>query len=212
MIIMMLFLQPPCGIEDAINLELKPTPFFTETPERDAINAIGAVVSAANFMGATINEFLNFRVTDSHYGMSLALSGEEKSNIDSWWDPNEINMSILNKYQNALEKGGKTKFDETIKPFEDAQLLVYLRNQIVHYKPNWIEVGSVEEAESTYGSKFNENQLSKSFLTYFPNKRFGFGCAKWALESAYNLTKEFYSRMGEDTPFPKSLEKENEKL
>lgn len=30
-------LAAPCGIEDAINLVLKPTPFFTETPERAAI-------------------------------------------------------------------------------------------------------------------------------------------------------------------------------
>ncbi|NHM33979.1 nucleotidyltransferase family protein [Neobacillus terrae] len=30
-------LTAPCGIDDVINLELKPTPFFTETPERVAI-------------------------------------------------------------------------------------------------------------------------------------------------------------------------------
>ena len=32
-----LTLTAPCGIEDVINLELKPTPFFTETKERAAI-------------------------------------------------------------------------------------------------------------------------------------------------------------------------------
>lgn len=32
-----LVLTAPCGIEDVINLEVKPTPFFTETEERAAI-------------------------------------------------------------------------------------------------------------------------------------------------------------------------------
>lgn len=32
-----LVLTAPCGIEDVINLEVKPTPFFTETEERVAI-------------------------------------------------------------------------------------------------------------------------------------------------------------------------------
>lgn len=32
-----LVLTAPCGIDDVINLELKPTPFFTETKERAAI-------------------------------------------------------------------------------------------------------------------------------------------------------------------------------
>ncbi|MBS8263893.1 hypothetical protein DYI25_05510 [Mesobacillus boroniphilus] len=32
-----LVLTAPCGIDDAVNLELKPTPFFSETTERAAI-------------------------------------------------------------------------------------------------------------------------------------------------------------------------------
>ncbi|MBT2691745.1 nucleotidyltransferase family protein [Bacillus sp. ISL-55] len=32
-----LVLTAPCGIEDVLNLEVKPTPFFTETKERAAI-------------------------------------------------------------------------------------------------------------------------------------------------------------------------------
>jgi uncharacterized protein len=32
-----LILTAPCGIEDVLNLEVKPTPFFTETKERAAI-------------------------------------------------------------------------------------------------------------------------------------------------------------------------------
>lgn len=162
--------------------------------------AIGAVVSAANSMEASINQFFNFEVSDSIDSKKFSLSEEEKENIKSWWNPSDI-KPILVKYQKALELGGKTQFIESSNPYEDAVLLNSLRNKLVHYKPKWTEVGNIEQIEQIYGGKFTENQLYKTFPTYFPARCLGFGCAKWALETTYNLVTDFYERMGKPNHF-----------
>ena len=173
--------------------------------------AIGAIVSAANSMEASINQFFNYEVEDTSSLSPLDLSDAERDNIISWWNPNS-RMPIVNKYQEALTRGGKDPFDTRANPYKDAELLNMLRNKVVHYKPNWIEIGGPEQIEQIYGVKFPVNKLFKDYPTYFPNRCLGFGCAKWALETTYNIVEEFYRRMGKCGHFSSFLEKEMAQL
>ncbi|PGA40069.1 hypothetical protein [Bacillus toyonensis] len=166
--------------------------------------AIGAITSAANFMEATINECLNYHIKNFTHNSKLALTSEQKNNVLSWWEPikNNERHSILHKYKTVLEKSGQNTFDEETNPYQDAKLLVELRNNLVHYKPEWVEYeGNTEEFEIKYGGKFDPNPLYSNVPSYFPNKCLGFGSSKWALITAYNLAEDFYRRLGCDNPF-----------
>lgn len=173
--------------------------------------AIGAIVSAANCMEASINQFFNYEVSDPEYSKKFSLSDADKENIKSNWNPRDF-QSILAKYQQALNDGGKAQFIENSNPYEDAALLNSLRNKLVHYMPKWTETGNVEFLEQKYGGKFTENQLFKTYPTYFPNRCLGFGSAKWALETTYNLVTDFYNRMGKTNPFSQFVENEKAHL
>ncbi|EDZ56986.1 conserved hypothetical protein [Bacillus cereus H3081.97] len=177
--------------------------------------AIGAITSAANFMEATINECLNHHMKDSTYNLKLNLTPEQRNNVLSWWNPikDTERRSILSKYQTVLKEAGQSEFIKGTNPYQDANLLVILRNSLVHYKPEWVELeGNTEELEVIFGGKFPRNPLFSEHLSYFPNKCLGFGSSKWALESAYNLAKEFYSRLGDSDPFTKLLEEAKKQL
>ncbi len=112
--------------------------------------------------------------------------------------------STLSKYQVALSLAGKNELEKGKSPYQDAALLIELRNALTHFKPAWIvaDVSSdpvqmtEHELEKKLSGKFSTNPFTGRYNPFFPDKCLSAGCAAWALEASHERVKEFFSRMG----------------
>jgi len=160
--------------------------------------AIGAVVSAACFLEAAINE-LYLAAVDKN--PNVIPSEHDREVLASVWDDLEgqARSSILTKYQLALALTRRARFDTGANAFQDAENVVNLRNALVHYKPEWSNALKKHQTlANRLRGKFGQNPLlpRQGSIEFFPHRCLGYGCAKWAADSALRFYSEFTQRMG----------------
>lgn len=94
---------------------------------------VGAVLSSVSFLEARFNEFVaNPFVRGSGFPPRSArrLAQALKSGrMDR--------LPILEKYQMAIFLAGKEPLPEGREPYQPADLLIALRNALVHFRPEW---------------------------------------------------------------------------
>ncbi len=95
----------------------------------------GVVFSAVAALESSINE-LYLEAKDKNKTALAGLTDADFSVLESDWESIE-SQPTLEKYQEALGTLGRTQFDRGNNPFQDADSLIYLRNALVHYKPEW---------------------------------------------------------------------------
>src|SRR5690348_2452202 len=96
--------------------------------------SIGAIVSAASFLEAAINELYLTAVDKNPHFIPNERDREVLAAV--WVDLEEqARAKVLTKYDLALVLTGRPRFDKGTNPFQDAENLVNLRNALVHYKP-----------------------------------------------------------------------------
>jgi hypothetical protein len=95
-----------------------------------------AVFSSVAFLEAAINEVYG-DVVDGYEPYIKALSDETKARLSGLWRAEESieKGRLLHKYQAALECADKSLFDKGVHPYQDAKLLVKLRNKLTHAQP-----------------------------------------------------------------------------
>jgi hypothetical protein len=158
----------------------------------------GAVLSAAAFLEAAINEIYD-DVVDGHEPYVGLLSASTKACLTHLWTRRNTleRVPTLRKYQRALECAGLTAFDEGKQPYEDAALLVQLRNTLVHARPVTRETGYMSALDNKLRDRFPANRpMAKMGNPYFPDQCLGAGCAFWSVTAATNLADEFFRRFG----------------
>jgi hypothetical protein len=106
------------------------------------------------------------------------------------------NASVLTKYETALLLKGAPEFDRGKEPYQDVNLVIKLRNALVHYKPMWEPMDQTQGIEKLLKDKFPPNPLQESAETYLPNRCLGYGCAKWSVRSVLAFMHEFFKRFG----------------
>jgi len=100
---------------------------------------IGSILFSALYLESTINEFY-INVTD-FIDFKTDKKAKNKKIINEFWNSGKFaNYSTLDKYQYALILMECDKFNETINPFQNIKILISLRNYLVHYKPEWVEM------------------------------------------------------------------------
>lgn len=165
-----------------------------------------AIFSAVCFLEATINEFF-CDALDSPDGIKEI--GEDRIKLlANMWDlniPKTAHYPIVNKYQIALTLLEKTQFDKGTSPFQDVQVLVTLRNALMHYEPEWVigglsfnsELDNLNSLSKKLKSKFELSEIFKNTGNpFFPDKCLGYGCAKWAVLKSIEFVEEFFRKIG----------------
>ena len=159
---------------------------------------LSAVVLAACFMEAAINELL----VDAQHGYAIYIKPLGNDVIGTLKDlcltSKEIGVPVLCRYQKVLEVADRDPFNKGTKPYQDADGLVKLRNEFVHWTPK-----TQNEKNDHWTVKrfkrvkaFPPNALlAGKGNDYFPDHCLGAGCARWAIESALALTEEFFDRV-----------------
>jgi hypothetical protein len=97
---------------------------------------IGCIVTTASFLEAKINEL--FTDTVDNPEAVKQLDPRVSALMANMWKlrvPRTARHSILEKFQIALTLAGKTPFDKGRGPYQDVDLLIGLRNALMHFEP-----------------------------------------------------------------------------
>lgn len=162
----------------------------------------GAIFSAVAFLEAAINECLK-DIVDGQNAYSAAVNNDIRRCIAVFWDltegDNQSTFSVLEKYQLVLRCCGQEALKPGEPPYQDANLVIRLRNKLMHYKTATHNVGDEEDGFSRgLAAKFVGNRLLADLenVVFFPDKCLSSSCAKWAVQSVKHLADEFFGRLG----------------
>lgn len=161
----------------------------------------GGILFSVFALEACINEFFSDSAERQSH-TSNKLDSETVHIISHLWKegvPRTATFSILKKFQIALALCKKTQFDPGSQPFQDASLLIGLRNALVHYEPEFIKFEDsddyterdIHKFEKQLKGKFDLNPLAGKGNPFYPYKCLGHGCAEWAVKTCAMFIREF---------------------
>lgn len=156
----------------------------------------GAILFAIAALEASINEFYQ-EALDGNKNTLSGLNDSQLSTLAKQWVTFNSHFSVLEKYQEALKSVGQKEFDRSRNPFQDTSSLVYLRNALIHYKPEWEDEAKVhQKIEVRLHKKFSLNTFSNPKGLWFPHQCLGAGCAKWSVDTIESFMSEFCKVLG----------------
>jgi hypothetical protein len=119
--------------------------------------------------------------------------------------PRTARYGILEKYDILLDLLEKEPFHKGKHPYQDASLLVEIRNELVHFEPRWYKFNTEEEypnpinphkLESKLKGRFKPSHLHKTDYFLFPHYCFSSDCLDWAFNTAKCMAAELASNTG----------------
>ena len=157
---------------------------------------LSSVIHSAAFLEATVGEVLQ-DARDGHLTEKLADVGGRT--ICAWaglWEALDSGGigNALRYYKAALLAAGKPIFDTGAQPWQDAKLLVDLRNYLLHYKPSSAYADEPERLVGKLQRSVDPNPLSTNASSV--DGCLSAGCAEWALDSAVALVSAFADTTG----------------
>lgn len=110
-------------------------------------------------------------------------------------------------------------FKEEAPPYQNVILLIKLRNDLVHYEPEWVKSPASDDFsdcdqhkyEKMLKGKVSTNPLAGQGSPYYPDKCLSYGCADWAVNSSIEFADDFFSRMDLISPYSHNRDKLNTK-
>lgn len=100
----------------------------------------------------------------------------------------------LNLYSEALRSAELSPFDKGLDPWQSAQLLVKLRNHLVHFKPATVSLDGRQKLAVGLGPRVGPNPLSSNEAEV--DGWLSADCAKWAVRSVLSLVDDFATQTG----------------
>ena len=165
----------------------------------------GAIMLATAFLEGTINEFFS-DASDRVIALVRQIPPDRQPTFAVLWKrgiPRTARYGILEKYQLAVELLGKPALEEGEQAFQNARLLIDLRNSLVHYEPDWVvtEAGptserQLQQLEKRLKGKFELCAWTAEDALFFPERCLSAGCAEWATRSAVTFAQSFFDRIG----------------
>jgi hypothetical protein len=181
--------------------------FDSDVIQVQVTQVTGAVLTTVAFLEATINEIFVDADEEANGGCVSAMLEADRRHLARFWRleiPRTAAYPIVRKYEVALAILRREELDRGSTIYENAQAVIRLRNALVHFEPSWYEhvVGenrtddSMDKLERTLRGKFPLSPLVGDISAFFPARSLGYGCARWALRSAVELTDRFFNRLG----------------
>jgi hypothetical protein len=163
--------------------------------------ALGAVVSSATYLESHINEaFMVAGDPESggrlHYAQLEQSCREAMMNL---WGDVASKLPVLAKYDLVLALNRRQQFDHGDVVYQDADNLVRLRNEIVHYKTGFRDHPAPEPSklEKRLAGRFEPSAYYRNSPgPLFPHRCLGAGCATWAVRTAAAFADEFHDKLG----------------
>lgn len=192
--------------------ELHENGAFTKN-DGDYFNAdiLGGIISSASLLECYIND-LYIMVTDTELYLDSSTERNNTEIIRRMWSkgiPRTARYKILEKYEIFLDLCEKQPLNRGLQPYQDASTLIEIRNELVHFEPEWREVPlpaintneELHKWEKKLKGKFEPSKIHKSDHFYFPHYMFSSSCLLWSFNSATALIREFEDKAGiSDSP------------
>jgi len=102
----------------------------------------------------------------------------------------------LSRYDIVLQLLRKPAFDKGAPPYQDASLVVKLRNELIHYKSRWGE--ELDQDKTISGLKllnFNKPSFIHPSNNFFPLQCLSASLASWAVATGVSFIDEFYRKL-----------------
>jgi len=121
--------------------------------------AVSAVLSAVVFLEALVNETLQ-DAADGNSSRIAPLDHRCIERMGEFWNSLKGRRAdVLRKFQKALLIADREQLNPGAAPYQDAKLLIDIRNRLVHFRPAWMTAGEETEEEEQVKGKFAENAL-----------------------------------------------------
>ena len=109
----------------------------------------------------------------------------------------------LDRYRLVLHLLEKKALDKSSQYWQDAALVVQLRNEIVHYKSALrSELDRKKFLKALRTKKHARPPFVSHLAMFFPEQCLNAACARWAVRSSVRFLDRFYERLG----FPDRLD------
>jgi hypothetical protein len=153
----------------------------------------GAILSAAGFLEASINEL--YLELHARSEQRTRLPKRVLAVLGRFWSDIE-RAPVLHRYQTVLMVADAERFDERRAPFQDADSLMKLRDALVHFRPERPESRRRQRTlEQRLQNRFEPNPLALADSLWFPERCLSAGCAEWAVQAADEFSNAFCTRM-----------------
>ncbi len=137
-----------------------------------------SVFSSIAFLEAAINEFLK-DVADRDGSYTESINEASRSCLIGIWEQ-DSHTYTLEKYQKVLQCCHKKQFNKGNRPYQDVDLAIKVRNELMHYKPRSYSGDTQHQLVQKLAGKFPDNPLTvETCNPYFPDKCLGSGCSYW---------------------------------
>ena len=111
-------------------------------------------------------------------------------------------LPILQKYNRVLLFKGLQAIDAGARPYQDVDVLIAVRNELVHFHPEWHDQ---QERHRKLGQRlmyrFEMSPFIEDSAPIFPQKFISHGCTKWAVESSRSFMDLFAATLGLSSRF-----------
>ena len=110
--------------------------------------------------------------------------------------------SILEKYDIAISLLKGQEIKRGFYPYQDVSYLIHIRNELIHYKPEWDNKPEISvEIMKKYNKGFKLSPFVDKNTPFFLLKCLGHGCAEWAVKTTIDFVNSFYTQMALPLPF-----------
>lgn len=152
-----------------------------------------AIMQCAAALETEIHEIYEYGPNSLHG--SCAITVKEKESLFYLKDFID-KQSPLDKYNVALKVLNKAPLPTGAKTYQNAQLLIKLRNEITHYKSAWtgdlLKKKFLKELE---GKRHNPPPFTHPSQNFFPHRCLNADCGRWAISSAISFLDDVYKSL-----------------
>jgi hypothetical protein len=193
--------------KQAGNLEKQ---FNKETVEKYTIKehrgyVIAAITECGAFLESTISEFL-CNIKDDCSQVPI-LNDQLKHVFKVMFEDIEKMSGVINKFNKVLELCQISPINLGENPGQDAETVIDLRNNLVHYKPKWRGDTPSNERKEKRISQLEKRLNSNPFIEgnpFFPHQCLSYDCAKWAIETCIQFNDQFHVRIQMKPPYDRN--------
>lgn len=88
--------------------------------------------------------------------------------------------------------------DKGAEPYQSSEVLINLRNALMHFKPTWHDRGAPTKLASMLQTRIQQSGLlaANDGSPWVPIKALGASCAEWAPRTALALTDSWTTHLG----------------
>jgi hypothetical protein len=161
-----------------------------------------AIICAIAFLEAFINELYTDASEDylAYLGSMIPLQREHLASV--WSAKQGRDLSTLDKCQRALVAAGHPMLARGRQPYQDAALVVGLRNTLIHYRPVTLTAASEIALQRQLRRKFDACRLmAGAGNPWFPDHCLGAGAAQWAVNTVRAFADAISARLGVNPHF-----------